>query len=286
MTRSLLVLAGIGLWSHIALPTSALSLPCWIVEPEKEQRLREAAVTDALAHKAWPEGNLLLARVTDDARDWLRPWLEPFEARSGDIPIHAGHTITHLYFPVDSAIAKVSVDRQGDTAESVLIGNEGVLGLNALLGDGRAAGHAIVQIPGRCYRIGAAPLREAFEESAVLRRTMLRYVSFRVQQTSQSNLCITRHTLEQRVARWLLQAADHAGHGELRITHELIGVALGVRREAVTITALRLQAAGAIACARRRITVRSRAALEAASCECYAALKAEVQQMARDIRQR
>ncbi len=239
----------------------------------------------ALPQKAWPEGNLLLAAVPDDTRDRLRPWLEPFAARSGDHLIRPGRTITHLYFPVDSAIAKVGVDRHGATAESVLIGNEGVLGLNALLGDGRSTGEALVQIPGRCYRIDAAPLRETFEGSAVLRKAILRYVSFRVHQMSQSNLCITRHALGQRLARWLLQAADHAGRGNLRVTHELIGVALGVRREAVTMSALRLQAAGAIACARGSITVRSRAALHAASCECYAALKVALEQMALDIRQ-
>jgi CRP-like cAMP-binding protein len=240
----------------------------------------------ALAQNAWPEGNLLLAGVPEDARARLQPWLEAFEARSGDTLLHPGHTIAHLYFPVDSAIAKVGVDRDGATAESELIGNEGLLGLNAILGDGRAAGYAIVQVPGRCYRIDAAPLRDAFEGSAVLRRVILRYVSFRVHQASQNNLCITRHTLEQRLARWLLQAADRAGRAELRITHDLIGVALGVRREAVTITALRLQAAGAIACARRRITVLSRAALQTASCECYAAVKVALEQMTRDLQRR
>ena len=252
----------------------------------KNKRLREAAAALALAQDTWPEGNLLLAGVPEDARAGLRPWFEPFAARGGYSLFRLGHTITHVYFPVDSAIAKVGIDRHGAMAESMLIGNEGLLGLNALLGDGRASGHAIVQIPGRCYRIDAAPLRAAFESSAALRRTILRYVSFRVQQAAQNNLCITKHPLGQRLARWLLQAADCAGRAELRLTHEPIGMALGVRREAATITLLRLQAAGTIVCARGRVTVRSRAALQAESCECYAALTAELRQMARDIQGR
>ena len=252
----------------------------------KNKRSREAATAHALAQNAWPEGNLLLAGVPEEARAGLRPWLELFAARRGDSLFRLGHTIAYVCFPVDSAIAKVGIDRHGAMAESMLIGNEGLLGLNALLGDGRASGHAIVQIPGRCYRIDAAPLRAAFDGSAALRRTILRYVSFRVQQAAQNNLCITKHPLGQRLARWLLQATDQAGRTELRLTHEPIGMALGVRREAATITLLRLQAAGTITCTRGRITVRSRAALQGASCECYAALKAELEQMARDIQGR
>lgn len=237
----------------------------------------------AVANNGWPAGNLLLSAVPKQDRDRLLPHLELVQLAGGQVLYRAAERITRLYFPLDSAIAKVGVDRRGATAEYVLIGKEGLVGLNALLGDFHAAGHAIVQIPGRSYRAGVAPLGEVFERSLLLRRAILRYVSSRVFQTSQSSLCNARHSTEQRLCRWLLQVLDRAGRPELRVTHELIGVALGLRREAVTMTALRLQARGVIRCGRGRIVVPERAALEAASCECYAALRADLQTMARDI---
>jgi CRP-like cAMP-binding protein len=237
----------------------------------------------ALAKNGWPAGNLVLSAVPAAERDALLPHLELVQLAAGRILYRATERITHLYFPIDSAVAKVGVDRRGATAEYVLLGKEGLVGLNALLGDFHASGHAIVQIPGRSYRAGVAPLGEVFERSLLLRRAILRYVSSRVFQTSQTSLCNARHSTEQRLCRWLLQAVDRAGRAELPVTHELIGVALGLRREAVTMTALRLQARGVIRCGRGRIAVPERARLEAASCECYVALRRDLETMARDI---
>ncbi|MEP6823770.1 MAG: helix-turn-helix domain-containing protein, partial [Ramlibacter sp.] len=58
-------------------------------------------------------------------------------------------------------------------------------------------------------------------------------------------------------------------------TQELIANMLGVRREGVTESALRLQEAGLIRYVRGRITVLDRAGLEKRSCECYEVVKKE-----------
>ena len=237
----------------------------------------------ALAEKGWPRENLILSAVTPQDRDFLYPYLELVHLRGGEVLYRAADLQTHIYFPLDSAVAKVGVDRRGATAEYVLLGKEGLVGMNALLGDRRAAGHAIVQVPGRSYRVAVPPLADAFERSALLRRVILRYVSSRVFQTSQTSLCNARHPIEQRVCRWILQALDRAGVSTLHITHELIGVALGVRREAVTHTALRLQEHGVIHCSRGIIAVPQRGLLERVTCECYAALRLDLEHMARDI---
>ena len=237
----------------------------------------------ALAENGWPRENLILSAITPADQEFLLSHLELVRLRGGEVLYRAADPLTHVYFPLDSAVAKVGVDRRGATAEYVLLGNEGLVGLNALLGDRRAAGHAIVQLPGRSYRVPVAPLAEAFERSVLLRRMILRYVSSRMFQTTQSSLCNARHPIEQRVCRWILQALDRAGVGTLRITHELMSVALGVRREAVTHAALRLQEHGVIRCSRGSIAVPERALLERVSCECYAALRLDLDLMARDI---
>jgi CRP-like cAMP-binding protein len=235
------------------------------------------------AHDGWPTRNLVLSAVPADDRPRLHPYLKLVAVRSGQTLYRAAERITHLYFPLDSAIAKFGVDRTGGTAEYVLIGKEGLVGLDTLLGEARATGHAVVQLPGYCYRADTAPVMQILERSPVLRRAILRYVSSRVFQIQQSSLCNTRHSLDQRLCRWILQALDCVGRRELRVTHELIGRALGLRREAVTNIALRLQAQHAIRCGRGHIDVLDRAALEARSCECYAALKSNLDALAREV---
>lgn len=237
----------------------------------------------AAVNDGWPAGNLVLSAVPVEERSRLLPQLELVSVASGEALYRAGDRITQFYFPLDSAVAKVGVDRSGATAEYVLIGNEGLVGLNTLLGETHATGHAIVELSGQCYRAATAPVIETFERSMPLRRAILRYVSSRVFQIQQVSLCNARHNVEQRLCRWMLQALDRTGRTELRITHALMGTALGLRREAITMTALRLQARQAIRYKRGCIEVIDRAALETRSCECYAALRRDIDALTRDI---
>ena len=213
------------------------------------------------------------------------PHLELVKLRSGETLYRAADRLAWLYFPVDSVVATLGVNRKGGAAEYALIGKEGLIGLNALLGDRHAGASAIVLLPGQSYRLPVEPLSESFLRSHALRRVILRCTESRVFQMSLTTRCHAHHSMEQGLCRWLLQALDRAGSNELRITHELIGLVLGVRREAVSIAAMRLQARKAIHYGRGRVTEFDRGILEALTCECYAALKRDLDVMARDIAQ-
>jgi hypothetical protein len=89
--------------------------------------------------------------------------------------------------------------------------------------------------------------------------------------------------VEQRLCCWLLQTLDRLPSSDLSVTQEMVALVLGVRREAVTIAALRLQARGAIRCGRGHILALERRVLEERCCECYALLRDDVAAMARDI---
>ncbi len=75
--------------------------------------------------------------------------------------------------------------------------------------------------------------------------------------------------------RWLLLSLDRLTGNELIMTQELIANMLGVRREGVTESALKLQKAGLISYARGHIKVLDRPGLEKRSCECYKVVKKE-----------
>jgi len=98
-----------------------------------------------LAKDSWRVGNLLLSALPPEDRDRLFPHLELVQLAGGQVLYRSTERIAHFYFPVDSAVARVGVDRNGATAEHVLIGKEGLVGLNALLGDLHASADAIVQ---------------------------------------------------------------------------------------------------------------------------------------------
>lgn len=227
----------------------------------------------AVQKAGWPGGNLILAAVPPEERARLLPHIElaSLEARR---QLHAAdERIAWLYFPASAVVAAFGVSRKGATTHYALVGSEGFTGVNAVLGDLRAVGNTLVQHAGSCYRLPADPVSEAFQRSAMLRRVVLRYLSWHVTQISQSSLCTAHHPVEQRLARWLLQSQDLAGTADLRATHELVATVLGVRREAVTLAAHRLQARKAVLCTRGHFSLVDRAALEALACECYGLLK-------------
>jgi CRP-like cAMP-binding protein len=90
-----------------------------------------------------------------------------------------------------------------------------------------------------------------------------------LQQTQQMVACNALHSLEERMARWLLEVSDRINDTELPVTQEILGQVLGVRRTTVTLIAQKLQQEGRIRYRRGHIAIMNPDALRAIACECY-----------------
>ena len=88
-------------------------------------------------------------------------------------------------------------------------------------------------------------------------------------------VCNRHHSLDQQLCRWLLLSLDWPQGSELVMTQELIANMLGVRRQGVTESALKLRRVGPVTYKRGRIHGLDRKGLEKRSCECYALVKKE-----------
>jgi CRP-like cAMP-binding protein len=89
---------------------------------------------------------------------------------------------------------------------------------------------------------------------------------------AQTVLCNRAHSVDQRMARWLLMTHDRVKHATFPITQEFLGKMLGVQRPAVNLAGRKLQGAGIIRYSRGRLTVLDRVKLELAACECHGAM--------------
>jgi CRP-like cAMP-binding protein len=81
--------------------------------------------------------------------------------------------------------------------------------------------------------------------------------------------CNGLHNVQQRCCRWLLMTRDRMDSDELKLTHEFLGLMLGVRRASVSEVLAPLQEMGLVSSNRGTITILNRKALEAGVCECY-----------------
>lgn len=220
------------------------------------------------------QNQLLLALPPVDRSRW-QSRLELVELSLNQVLCAAGQAPEYVYFPTSAIVSLMSITREGSSAEVALVGNDGVVGISALLGADVAATDAVVQSSGRAYRISARFVRGEIEQSNGVMKVVMRYARAVLGQMAQTAVCNRYHSIDQQLCRRLLLGLDRLQSDALNMTHELAANLLGVRREGISVAAHKLQDAGLIRYRRGRIEVLDRARLEQRTCECYAGAKKE-----------
>jgi CRP-like cAMP-binding protein len=234
---------------------------------------------NAAARRPSSSWNGLLARLSRADYARLAPHLEPVEFSIGDVLYEADQRQSHLYFPTTSVVSLVYTSRNGTSAEMGVVGNDGVVGVALYMGGRTRPNRALVQIPGGALRMKAKALRDQLARRGQLQPLLLRYAQALLTQISQTAVCNSLHPVDQRLCRWLLLCDDRVGAGELPLTQAIIAMMLGVRREAVTAAARRLQTAKCIRYSRGRIALLDRRGLESRVCECYEVVRREAERL-------
>jgi CRP-like cAMP-binding protein len=226
-----------------------------------------------------PNTNHLLAALpVEDCRAWMA-LLEPISMPLGQVLYEPGEPLEYVYFPTSAIISLLYVMENGASAQIAMVGNEGIVGISLFMGGDSTPSRAVVQSAGQGYRLLAQVLKDEFNRAGPVLHLLLRYTQALITQMSQIAVCNRHHTVDQQLCRWLLQSLDRSQNNELVMTQELIASMLGVRREGVTETAVKLQRAGYIRYLRGHISVLNRAGLEQRTCECYAVVKKEYERL-------
>jgi CRP-like cAMP-binding protein len=164
----------------------------------------------------------------------------------------------------------VTVLEDGRMIEVATIGREGMVGIAAVLRGHAVPSATIVQgATDMCYRMAAEAFRHEMDRHEAFYGLMTAYMEALVGFIMQSTACNAVHSVEQRLARWLLMAQDRMASDEFPLTQEFVAMMLGATRPTVTVVAGTLQRAGLITYHRGHVTVLNREKLEDASCECY-----------------
>jgi len=215
--------------------------------------------------------NRLLDELPARDRERLLGGCEPVELEFGEILAEPGEILRDVYFPTGSFVSLVLKVNNEASLEVALVGNEGMLGAPLALGVNTKQVHAVVQGPGRAWRMSAARFRSELGSSRALLQVIHRYLFVRVSQLEQTAGCNRFHVVEERLARYLLMTADRSHSDRFRITHEFLAYMLGVRRVGVTRAATALRSRKLIRYARGDITILDRKRLIGAACGCYRA---------------
>lgn len=218
-------------------------------------------------------GNHLLDQLPRAEAARLLPSLETVSLPHGYEMHRQDSPASHVYFPTSGMCSLVIQMEDGKIVEAATVGNEGMVGIHAILGLDLSSATATSQVPGKALRMPLQDFREAMTPGGSLDRLIRRYAAYNLRYANQTIACNLLHPTEERICRWLLMAHDRAGTDVFSLTHEFLAEMLGVRRQTVTTIAGTLQAAGLIRYRRGTVHILDREGLEAASCECYEVLK-------------
>jgi CRP-like cAMP-binding protein len=228
------------------------------------------ASTQSQAIKA----NRLLALLPQPEYARLLPELKPVYLKKGAVLYHAGDAVQYCYFPVSGIISLLSTAAaEGKTVEVGMVGNEGMIGVSVLLQMSVIPYDAVAQIEVEALQIDASVLKAEFNRGGTLNTVLLRYIYALLRQISQSAVCHHFHTVEQRLACWLLMMRDRLQSNAFPLTQEFLAYMLGIPRTNVTMTAGALQQAGLISCRRGEIAITDEKGLEETACDCYKVIK-------------
>jgi CRP-like cAMP-binding protein len=224
--------------------------------------------------KNQPIKNQILAALPRREYERMLPDMELI-ALPLDVTLYkSGDFIEYVYFPNGGVVSLITHMKSGLAIEVGLIGIDGMVGIPVLLGDKIAFEEAVVQIEGSALRMKSEKLKTRLKKPHnPLLTQLLLYTRNLMKQVAQTAACNRLHTVEERLARWLLMCHDRVESDELQLTQEFIANMLGTRRASVGSAASGLQEDGVIRYSRGHINVLNRKKLEESACECYEAAK-------------
>jgi CRP-like cAMP-binding protein len=213
--------------------------------------------------------NHLLTALPVAERERLLPRLERVPLPLGDVIYEAGEPIRYVYFPTSGVVSLLCTLDDGASIEVGTVGMEGVAGVSVFLGADASPNRALVQVAGEAMRIKSEVFRELAEQHGRFHHLLHLYTYALLTQMSLSVACNRFHSVERRLARWLLMMHDRAQVDEFQLTQELISRMIGTRRPHVSTAVGNLHNAGLIRNGRGKIHILDRQGLVGVACACY-----------------
>lgn len=213
--------------------------------------------------------NNLLKSLNQQDRSLLLPHFSEIPVERGKILYEPGDDVKYAYFPCDQTLVSFLVLLEdGRAVETGLIGREGAVG--GIVSQGRLPAYcrAVVQFSGRLLKIESLILEEIKMQSVTVRHLFSRYADCLLAQIFQSVACNATHSIEQRVAKWVVAAMERTGDHVLPLEQEQLAGMLGVGRSYISTVIKNLKAQGVLETMRGKLCIHSMEGLKELSCGC------------------
>jgi len=217
--------------------------------------------------------NFLLHSLSDADFTLVKPHLKAVEFPRGAVLYEAGEAIRRVHFPDSGIISSVVELASGQAIEIAMIGRDTVAGGMFAMDGKISLNKGIVQLAGSGWSVDVDKLRTVADQSPTFARSLIIHEQIVFAQAQQAAACNAIHSLEERMARWLLYVRELIDGDTLHLTQEFMSQILGVQRSSVSLVAARLQQRGLIHYRRGKLAIVRLDSLRKIACECYDAVK-------------
>lgn len=200
--------------------------------------------------------------------------MEWFGARPEQILYSPGDSIGTVYFPCGQSVASYRVvTEDGLEVETVLVGKEGAVGGIVSHGDVPAFTRIVVQFGGPFIRLRLSDLQAIQERSRHVANLFARYADCLLAQIFQSTACNAAHSIEQRLAKWIIDAIERRDDQDLPLTHAQLAAMVGIGRNYASRLLQQFREGGLIETRRGGLRITDYAGLQRRACQCHNAVK-------------
>ena len=230
-----------------------------------------------------PFNNLL--RVLEN-RDYALIAADLFatEHTAGDVLYHPGDNVDFVHFPCGASMVSFLIGGEdGRDVETVLIGREGAVGGIVSHGDLPAYSQVVVKFGGPFVCLSVVDLQAAKEKSPALRHVFARYADCLLAQVFQSTACNAIHSIEQRVAKWMIATVDRTGDDVVPFTHEGLAAMIGGGRSHTTRVLNEFRLQGLVETRRGSVRIREHQRLRRLACPCNDLVRSHFDEVLRGV---
>ena len=217
--------------------------------------------------------NDILAHLPSSELALLGDHLNHVMLETGNLLYKGGDRIERLFF-VESGVVSASIIEGEKRFQIGMVGSDGVVGCAAINSPVAVSYWQIeVLIRGEAWMVPTAAFHTCLDQAPALRERVLEQAHILVGQIAQTSFCNNQHSVDQRLARWLLITRDKARTDDLALPSELVAKALGLSRIGLQFSLRKFEEKGLVRAGRLRTQILDRYGLEETACRCYEHLR-------------
>ena len=213
--------------------------------------------------------NALLSQMGDEDLAAIGDAMMEVSLQRNDRLVESDQLAESMYFPGTAVVSVVTMMQSGRCVETSTIGRESAPAILGILTEIPSSMRVFTQVAGSAIRIPAEIVRQQAVKNPDFLAILLKSAQLDSYQVELSVACNALHSVQARLARWLLLTQDRVGGESLTLTQDFLAIMLGIQRTTVSSAASALNKLRLINYNRGQITIINRDRLIRTACECY-----------------